>query len=91
MGSIGLELLVFLEIQLRYENGFKLFEYFPNHEFEVIFTTAYSEFAIKAFNYSAIHYILKPFDIDELQTTIRKVVDLKSIQKNQVKYKFGMM
>ena len=69
--------IVFLDIELPNENGFKLFDYFPNHEFEVIFTTAYSEFAIKAFNYSAIHYILKPIDIDELQTAINKVVELK--------------
>ncbi|MEM9545564.1 MAG: response regulator [Bacteroidota bacterium] len=46
--------IVFLDIELPNENGFKLFEYFPEHEFEVIFTTAYSDFAIKAFNYSAI-------------------------------------
>jgi len=72
--------IVFLDIELPNENGFKLFEYFPNHEFEVIFTTAYSDFAIKAFNYSAIHYILKPIDIEELQTAIRKVVNLKNDQ-----------
>lgn len=73
--------IVFLDIELPNENGFKLFEYFPNHEFEVIFTTAYSEFAIKAFNYSAIHYILKPIDIGELQIAISKVAALKSDQK----------
>ncbi len=72
--------IVFLDIELPNENGFRLFEYFPNHGFEIIFTTAYSEFAVKAFNYSAIHYILKPIDIDELQIAIRKVVDLKNDQ-----------
>ena len=70
--------VVFLDIELPNENGFKLFEYFPTHDFEVIFTTAYSEFAIKAFNYSAIHYILKPIDIEELQLAINKVVKRKS-------------
>lgn len=73
--------IVFLDIELPNENGFKLFDYFPNHEFEVVFTTAYSEFAIKAFNYSAIHYILKPIDIDELQTAINKVANLRNKQK----------
>ncbi|MDF1695386.1 MAG: LytTR family DNA-binding domain-containing protein [Saprospiraceae bacterium] len=75
--------IVFLDIELPNENGFKLFDYLPNHEFEVIFTTAYSEFAIKAFNYSAIHYILKPIDIDELQTAIKKVVEMKSEQNKR--------
>ena len=65
--------VIFLDIELPRENGFQLFKYFPNHEFDVIFTTAYSEYAIKAFNYSAIHYILKPIDIDELQQAIEKV------------------
>jgi len=72
--------IVFLDIELPNENGFKLFDYFPDHEFEVIFTTAYSDFAIKAFNYSAIHYILKPIDIDELHIAIRKVIDVKNEQ-----------
>jgi len=75
--------IVFLDIELPNENGFKLFNYFPDHEFEVIFTTAYSDFAIKAFNYSAIHYILKPIDIEELQTAIRKVVNLKTEQEKK--------
>jgi len=75
--------IVFLDIELPNENGFKLFEYFPDHEFEVIFTTAYSDFAIKAFNYSAIHYILKPIDIEELQIAIRKVFNLKSEQNKR--------
>ncbi len=65
--------VVFLDIELPRENGFQLFKYFPNHSFDVIFTTAYSEYAVKAFNYSAIHYILKPIDIDELQKALRKV------------------
>ena len=74
--------IIFLDIELPRENGFKLFDYFPNHDFEVIFTTAYSEFAIQAFNYSAIHYILKPIDIAELQTAIKKV-DLKRNPENK--------
>lgn len=65
--------VVFLDIELPRENGFELFSYFPDPAFDVVFTTAYSEYAIKAFNYSAIHYILKPIDIDELQMAISKV------------------
>jgi two-component system LytT family response regulator len=71
--------LVFLDIELPQENGFQLFNYFPKHSFDVIFTTAYSEYAVKAFNYSAIHYILKPIDIHELQKALEKVVS-KSTQ-----------
>jgi len=67
--------VVFLDIQLPNENGFQLFKYFPDHQFAVIFTTAYSEYAVKAFNYSAIHYVLKPIDIEELQKALSKVDD----------------
>ncbi len=66
--------VVFLDIELPHENGFKLFDYFPNNRFDIIFTTAYSEYAIKAFNFSAIHYILKPIDIAELQSAIKKLL-----------------
>lgn len=76
--------VVFLDIQLPQEDGFQLFKYFPNHNFDVIFVTAYSEFAIKAFNYSAIHYILKPIDIEELQIALAKVnVKRKSEDRNK--------
>ena len=76
--------IVFLDIELPQENGFQLFKYFPDHSFDIIFTTAYSEYAIKAFNYSAIHYILKPIDIDELQKALEKV-NAKSKQAAQEK------
>ncbi|MFT6337129.1 MAG: two-component system LytT family response regulator [Saprospiraceae bacterium] len=65
--------IVFLDIELPQENGFQLFKYFPNHSLDAIFTTDYSEYAIKAFNYSSIHYILKPIDIDERQRVLEKV------------------
>lgn len=76
--------IVFLDIELPQENGFQLFKYFPDHSFDIIFTTAYSEYAIRAFNYSAIHYILKPIDVDELQEALEKV-NAKSKQAAQEK------
>jgi two-component system LytT family response regulator len=65
--------VVFLDINLQRETGFDLFQHFDKVPFEVIFTTAYSEFAIKAFRYSALDYLLKPIDIKELQEAVRKV------------------
>jgi len=58
--------LVFLDIEMPRGNGFDLLEMLPERSFEIIFITAYNNFAIKAFKYSAIDYILKPIDIDEL-------------------------
>lgn len=65
--------VVFLDIQMSNETGFDLLEKFEQVRFEVLFITAYSEYALKAIKFSAIDYILKPIDIDELQTAVEKV------------------
>jgi len=65
--------VVFLDIQLQRETGFDLLTKIKEVNFEVIFTTAYTEYAIKAFKFSAIDYLLKPIDIDELKKATAKV------------------
>ena len=64
--------LVFLDIEMPRGNGFDLLEMLPERNFEVIFITAYNNFAIRAFKYSAIDYILKPIDIDEFVEAVSK-------------------
>ena len=54
-------------------NGFELLEFFKDINFEIVFVTAYSEYAIKAFEVSAIDYILKPVEIDSLKNSLEKV------------------
>jgi two-component system LytT family response regulator len=65
--------VVFLDIQLQRETGFDLLTTLKEVNFEVIFTTAYTEYAIKAFKFSAIDYLLKPIDIEELKKAVAKV------------------
>ncbi len=65
--------VVFLDIRLRQETGFDLFKNLDEINFEVVFTTAYSEYAIKAIKFSAVDYLLKPIDIEELQLAVKKV------------------
>lgn len=65
--------VVFLDIQMQRETGFDLLNQIDSIDFEVIFTTAHSEYAIKAFKFSAIDYLLKPIDVDDLQKALRKV------------------
>ncbi|MCR9286263.1 MAG: response regulator transcription factor [Bacteroidetes bacterium] len=65
--------IVFLDIELPQKNGFALFDYFPNPEFSVIFTTAYDQYAVQAFRMSAIDYLLKPIDPLELQEAVNRV------------------
>jgi two-component system, LytTR family, response regulator len=64
--------LVFLDIEMPYGNAFDLLENIGEVHFEIIFITAFSEYAIKAFKYSAIDYLLKPIDIDELIEAVEK-------------------
>jgi two-component system LytT family response regulator len=65
--------VVFLDIQMQRETGFDLLEKIGDVNFEVIFTTAHSEYAIKAFRFSAIDYLLKPIDLEELKGALAKV------------------
>jgi two-component system, LytTR family, response regulator len=62
--------LVFLDIEMPELNGFELLEELVALSFDVVFVTAYDQYAIKAFTYSAISYLLKPVDEDDLKDTI---------------------
>lgn len=64
--------LVFLDIEMPRERGLNLFNYFENIEFETIFTTAYDQYAIEALRLSALDYLLKPIDLEELRNAIDK-------------------
>lgn len=65
--------VIFLDIQMQRETGFDLLSKLDTIDFEVIFTTAHSEYAIKAIKYSAIDYLLKPIDVEELKKAVAKV------------------
>ena len=65
--------VVFLDVQMQGETGFDLLSQLDNFKFDVIFTTAHSEYAIRALKSSAIDYLLKPIDIGDLQRAVAKV------------------
>ncbi|GAB3961990.1 LytTR family DNA-binding domain-containing protein [Spirosoma harenae] len=78
--------LVFLDIQMPGKTGFDLLASFEKADFGVIFTTAYQEYAIRAFRFSAIDYLLKPIDPDELQAAVEKYKSqLVSVSPQQLK------
>jgi two-component system LytT family response regulator len=68
--------LVFLDIELGDGKGFDLLTMFDKVEFRIVFVTAYSEYAVKAFRFSAVDYLLKPVKIDELREAVTKVLSL---------------
>ena len=65
--------VVFLDIEMPKMNGFEMLEKFEKIFFHVVFTTAYNQFAIKAFRYSALNYLLKPIDPDDLKATVKRI------------------
>lgn len=76
--------LVFLDIEMPNGNGFDLLQLFKTPPFKVIFVTAYSDYAIRAFRFAAADYLLKPVKVDELVEAVNKVVqELKDKQSNQ--------
>ncbi len=65
--------LVFLDIELKDGNAFMLLEDIKQRNFKIIFTTAYEEFALKAFRYEAIDYIMKPYSPKDVITAVSRV------------------
>jgi two-component system, LytTR family, response regulator len=70
--------ILFLDIEMPFMNGFELLEKLGNINFELIFTTSYDQYAIKAIRFSALDYLLKPIDREELQKAVQKAT-----QRNQ--------
>lgn len=65
--------VVFLDVQMQRETGFDLLSSLNTIDFDVIFTTAHSEYALQAIKYSAIDYLLKPIDVEDLQRALDRV------------------
>ncbi len=69
--------VILLDINLPDGSGFDVLEKVHDKKISVIFVTAYDEFAVKAFKFSAVDYIVKPVDIDELETSIERAKNTK--------------
>ena len=65
--------LVFLDIEMPYGNAFDMLDQMGDIKFEVVFVTAYNNYALKAFRYAAADYLLKPLNIDELVEAVNKI------------------
>jgi len=82
--------LVFLDIEMQNETGFDLLEKIKEPNFDIIFVTAHHEYAIKAFKFSAIDYVMKPIDIDELVQAVEKVQEKKASRFTKEKFEVLM-
>ena len=74
--------IVFLDIEMPEINGFDFLKMVKNRNFEIIFTKAHNQYAIKAIKFSALDYLLKPIEISELKEAISRVLANRNTQKN---------
>jgi two-component system LytT family response regulator len=73
--------LVFLDIEMPNYSGFEIVTFFKEINFEIIFVTAYDQYAIRAFEVAAIDYLLKPIDIERLKNAVARVVQQRNIEQ----------
>ncbi|MDO6431879.1 LytTR family DNA-binding domain-containing protein [Flavitalea sp. BT771] len=76
--------LVFMDIEMPYGSGFDVLDRLRPARFEVIFVTAFNEYTVKAFRYSALDYLLKPIDINELLQSVSRAernIQLKNFDR----------
>lgn len=78
--------IVLLDIQMPDGNGFDVLKNVKFKQFEVIFITAFQEFAVQAIKFSALDYILKPIDAEELQTAITNALQLVEHKKDGTQF-----
>lgn len=77
--------IVFLDIEMPGMDGFRLFEFFDEPKFDVIFTTAYNNHALRAFEVSAIDYLLKPIQPDQLIKSVERAEKVRQIGQHNLK------
>ena len=69
--------IVFLDIEMPVMNGFQLLEKIGHINFSLVFVTAYDQFAVKAFRFNALDYLLKPIDGKDLKLAVEKAMEQK--------------
>src|SRR5207302_5750876 len=81
--------LVFLDVQIHDKTGFDLLKQLDKINFDIIFTTAFDKYAVQAFKFSAIDYLLKPVDPDDLIQAIEKLKE--KISKDEIAEKIEVL
>lgn len=77
--------LLFLDIEMPFMDGFDLLAEIDKRNFDIIFTTAYDQYAIKAIRFSALDYLLKPISHEELQLAVNRFLEKKQLKSENGK------
>ena len=80
--------VIFLDIDMPQKNGFAVLDAFPQRNFKVIFTTAHNDYAVKAFRYAALDYLLKPISEDDLVAAVARLEKEPQTQQQQIQMLF---
>jgi len=76
--------LIFLDVQMPFVTGIDMIDMIPTYRGEIIFVTAHDKYAVQAFKKGALHYLLKPIDLEELEVAVNRVVKIgKSKQEKE--------
>ena len=78
--------VVFLDIQMPKYSGYEIVNFIDKIDFSIVFITAYDKYALKAFEISALDYILKPIEVDRLKSAVKKVSDKQVVKVAQEQY-----
>lgn len=73
--------IVFLDIEMPKYAGYEIVKFFEKINFEIIFVTAYDQYAIRAFDIAAIDYLLKPVDISRLKLAVSRVQEQRNVEE----------
>ncbi|NCA84172.1 MAG: response regulator transcription factor [Clostridia bacterium] len=83
--------VIFLDIQMQDGSGFRLLQSFEKIDFEIVFTTAFDQYAIKAIKFSALDYLLKPIVPQELIEAVQKVEEIKIARHQNMSKNIGVL
>jgi len=84
--------IVFLDIEMPGGNGFTLLEKFDKPDFQLIFTTAHADYAIKAIKFAALDYLLKPINVNELKIAVEKAIEsVQSSSSQHLDQRFNVL
>ena len=84
--------IIFLDIEMPGGNGFTLLEKFDKPNFQLIFTTAHADYAIKAIKFAALDYLLKPINVNELKIAVEKAVaSIQNTSNQSVDQRFDVL
>jgi len=75
--------MIFLDIEMPIMNGFTLLQKLDYRNFELVFVTAYDHYALKAIKYSALDYLLKPVEVEDLKAAVKKAIEKKQNLPNK--------